>query len=79
MSNILIMSRIFSGILSGIFLGVYFAEKQLPFPLKYNTRPDTIGSLELDLSVFSTIADDIREAVGKPKQSQSQSPSSDKR
>ena len=65
------MCRIFTGILSGIFLGVYFAEKQLPFPLKYNKRADSIGSLELDLAVFSTIADDIRGAVGQPKQSQS--------
>lgn len=61
------MSRILTGIFTGMFMGVYFAERQLPFPLKYNKRPDNFGSLELDLSVLSTITDDVRGLIGQAK------------
>jgi len=48
-----------------MLVGVYFGEKNLPFPLRYNSRPlGGAGSLELDLQVANTIAADLRSAVG---------------
>lgn len=61
------MSKVLTGIFAGMFAGVYFGERQLPFPLKYNKKPESLGSLELDLSVFSTIADDVRALVSHSK------------
>jgi len=64
------MSRIFSGIISGIIVGTYFAEKELPFPLKYNRKPDSAGSIELDLTVAGTIFNDLKCLVGYGKKVQ---------
>jgi hypothetical protein len=58
------MSGVFSGLISGIIVGTYFAEKGLPFPLRYNKKPEQAGSLELDLQVVTTIVDDVRNLVG---------------
>ena len=63
------MSGIFSGIISGIILGTYFAEKDLPFPLRYNRKPENCGSIELDLAVADTIFEDLKSLVGLGKKS----------
>jgi hypothetical protein len=56
---------VFAGILTGSLVGFYFAEKDLPFPLKYNKRPEGgAGSLEFDLKVVDTIVHDFRNTVG---------------
>ncbi len=53
------------GCLTGTIVGVYFGEKNIPFPIKYNPRSTGgVGSLELDLQVANTIAQDLRNAVG---------------
>jgi hypothetical protein len=46
------MRRMFSKILGAIIMGVYFAEKGLPFPLKFVKKPEHVGTLELDLQVI---------------------------
>lgn len=53
-----------SGIITGTLLGVYFAEKNLPFPIQYNKKIDHAGSIELDLQVVTTIKNDIVNMVG---------------
>lgn len=53
-----------SGMITGTILGVYFAEKNLPFPIHYNKKVDQAGSIELDLQVLSTLKEDIVGMVG---------------
>ncbi|MCB0371300.1 MAG: hypothetical protein KDD45_18245 [Bdellovibrionales bacterium] len=56
---------IFGGILAGSVVGFYFAEKNLPFPLRYNKRPEgKTGSLEFDLQVVDVIIRDLKSSVG---------------
>lgn len=56
---------VIAGIFTGALVGVYFAEKNVAFPLKYNKRPNgRIGSLELDLQILNILFADIRSAVG---------------
>lgn len=56
---------IFGGILSGLIVGFYFAEKDVPFPLAYHSRTQGhSGYLTLDLQIIDTISKDIKEAVG---------------
>ncbi len=56
---------VFGGIFAGMLVGFYFAEKDVPFPLKYNSRTETkAGSLELDLQIVDTLLYDIKKAVG---------------
>ena len=56
---------VLKGIFAGLLTGVYFAEKDLPFPLKYNRREDRrAGTLALDLQVVDTIVADLRGMVG---------------
>jgi hypothetical protein len=53
------------GCFAGLVIGIYFGEKDLPFPVKYNARQNgSLGSLELDLQVANTLANDIRGAFG---------------
>lgn len=40
----------FWGVMTGSFVGIYYAEKRLTFPIKYHPIPNrTAGKLELDL------------------------------
>lgn len=56
---------VIAGIFTGALLGVYFAEKEAAFPLRYNRRPQgQAGSLELDLQIVNVIFADIKSAVG---------------
>lgn len=57
----------FWGAVTGGLIGVYFAEKNLPFPLSYHAAPDNqAGKLELDLQIGNVIVNDIRNAFGYP-------------
>lgn len=56
---------VIAGIFTGALLGVYFAEKEVAFPLRYNRHPQgKAGSLELDLQIVNVIFADIKSAVG---------------
>lgn len=51
--------------MTGAFVGVYFAEKNVPFPLSYVSGADgTAGVIQLDLQIANTIVNDIRGAFG---------------
>jgi len=53
------------GCFTGLIVGIYFGEKDLPFPIRYNSRQNgALGSLELDLQVANQITNDIRGAFG---------------
>ena len=56
---------ILAGMFTGTLLGCYFAEKNVPFPLAYNRRPDgRTGSLSLDLQIVDVVINDVKTAVG---------------
>ena len=56
---------IFAGIFSGVLVGLYFAEKNVPFPVTYHERPQGhTGFLTLDLQIIDTISQDVKDAVG---------------
>jgi hypothetical protein len=60
-----VIMSFFWGAVTGGLIGVYFAEKNVPFPLSYHPGPDNRpGKLELDLQIGSVIANDIRSALG---------------
>ena len=53
------------GALSGTIVGVYFAEKDLTFPITYAPRPTgEFGSLGVDLQVANVIINDVRGMFG---------------
>ncbi len=55
----------FWGAVTGSLIGVYFAEKDVPFPLSYHSRPNkSAGQLVLDLQIGNVILNDIRGALG---------------
>lgn len=56
----------FWGSLTGIAVGIYYAEKSLPFPLSYKKGPNgSAGAIELDLQIFlNTAVNNVRGAVG---------------
>jgi hypothetical protein len=55
----------FGGCFIGLITGVYFAEKNLPFPLFYKSQDNgDIGTLIIDLRVANTIKNDIRGLYG---------------
>jgi hypothetical protein len=52
-------------VMTGAFIGIYFAEKDVPFPLTYQSRADnSAGVIQLDLQIGNTIVNDIRGAFG---------------
>lgn len=62
---IVIYMSFFWGVLTGGLVGVYFAEKNVPFPLAYRSRSDnSAGVIEVDLQIANTIVSDIRGAFG---------------
>lgn len=57
----------FWGAVTGALVGVYFAEKNAPFPLSYRTGlNNSPGELALDLRIGNIIVNDIRGAFGYP-------------
>lgn len=55
---------VLAGIFTGALVGVYFAEKNVSFPVKYNRRPEGgAGSLVVDLQIFNNILRDVKESV----------------
>lgn len=60
---------VIAGIFTGALVGIYFAERNVSFPLRYNRHPQgKAGSLELDLQILNVIASDIKSAVGYTNQ-----------
>jgi hypothetical protein len=59
------MRRFFTSAIFGVILVTYYVEKHLPFPFKYHRQPDHAGTLEIDLQVVSSIADDLKR-LGSP-------------
>ena len=59
------MRKFFTRLIFGGILAAYYVEKHLPFPFKYHRGHDRAGSLEIDLQVFSSIADDFKR-LGSP-------------
>ena len=65
----------FWGALTGAFVGVYFAEKNAPFPLSYRRGPNnSAGELALDLQICNIILNDARGAFEYPPTSSTPSP-----
>lgn len=65
----------FWGSLTGIFVGIYYSEKSLPFPLSYKKGPNgSAGAIELDLQILNTMVNDFRGAVGYGSESSPPAP-----
>jgi hypothetical protein len=55
----------FWGSLTGMLVGIYYAEKSFPFPLAYRSGPNgSAGAIEFDLQIVNSIVSDVRGAVG---------------
>jgi glutamine amidotransferase-like uncharacterized protein len=53
------------GCFIGLIAGIYFGEKNLPFPLLYKSQDNgDVGSIVIDLRVANTIKNDIRSLFG---------------
>ena len=62
------MRKFFTRIIFGGVLVAYFVEKHLPFPFRYHRERDRpAGSPEIDLQVFSALANDFKKFAGQPK------------
>lgn len=65
--DIIVKMSFIWGAVTGGLIGVYFAEKNVPFPLSYHAGPNNLaGKLELDLQIGNVIVNDIRGAFGYP-------------
>jgi hypothetical protein len=63
--DIIVIMSFFWGAVTGSLIGVYFAEKDVPFPLSYHSGPNkSAGQLVLDLQIGNVIVNDIRAAFG---------------
>lgn len=63
------LMSIFAGIFTGACIGFYFAEKDVPFPVRYHKRQDgKTGHLSIDLEIADVITRDVRQALGYGKQ-----------
>ena len=52
---------IFTRIIAGGIVGFYFAEKDLPFPVSYHSRPlERTGHLSIDLQIVDVITRDLQ-------------------
>lgn len=55
----------FWGSFTGMIVGFYFAEKNVPFPISYRRPNDgSAGVIELDLRILNTIISDAKNTVG---------------
>jgi hypothetical protein len=43
----------------GIFLGIYYGEKRLPFPIQYIPKENEVGNIKIDLSIVNSIFKDL--------------------
>lgn len=56
---------VIAGMFTGTLVGIYFAEKNVAFPVRYNRRPNgSPGSLEFDLEIFDVVTRDLKRCVG---------------
>jgi hypothetical protein len=62
---LIIKMSFFWGSFTGMLLGFYFAEKNVPFPISYIRPSDgSFGAIELDLRIINTIISDAKSTVG---------------
>ena len=47
----------------GSCLGIYFAEKRLPFPIQYIPKQNQVGDIKIDLSCINSIVDDCKKML----------------
>ena len=62
---LIIEMSFFWGSFTGMMIGFYFAEKNVPFPISYRRPSDgSAGVIELDLRIINTIISDAKNTVG---------------
>lgn len=54
-----------AGFLVAIPVGIYFGERNIPFPITYYRRPNAWGYIEMDLRFMETVSRDFNQLIGR--------------
>jgi hypothetical protein len=55
--------RYTKSLLFGTALGIYFAEKRLPFPIQYMPKANQVGDIKIDLSFVNSLVSDCKKIL----------------